>query len=115
MLFCNRYWYRNINGYVDSNIGLLHRIVTRCPNNKDVDHINHDILDNRKQNLRICTRSENNFNRVAANCTSTTGIRGVFYDKRKNRYRAEFTFNNEHYDFGTFKSYFGYNSIIFDR
>lgn len=103
LLFNKYYWRREKNGYVKSSIGYIHRIVTKCPNNKEVDHINHNILDNRKENLRICTHTENNFNRVAANRTSTTGIRGVFYDTRSNRYRAEFTFNNEHYDFGLYK------------
>lgn len=103
LLFCNHYWRKNENGYVESNIGTIHRIITKCPNNKEVDHINHNKLDNRKENLRICTKSENNFNRLAANRTSTTGIRGVFFDKRANRYKVEFTFNNEHYDFGLFK------------
>lgn len=37
----------------------MHRLVSGCPPGKIVDHINHDPLDNRRRNLRVCTQSEN--------------------------------------------------------
>ena len=40
----------------------IHRIISNCPDNLVVDHINHDTLDNRKCNLRNVTRSENSLN-----------------------------------------------------
>ena len=46
----------------------LHRFIMKPPPDKEIDHINDNLygdkrLDNRKQNLRVCNRSENGMNR----------------------------------------------------
>lgn len=41
---------------------LMHRLVMNTPKGMDTDHINGNKLDNRKKNLRICTRVENKMN-----------------------------------------------------
>lgn len=41
----------------------MHRLLTKCPTGKVVDHKNGNRLDNRRKNLRICTVAENNRNR----------------------------------------------------
>jgi len=42
---------------------LMHRQIMNTPDGMDTDHINHNKLDNRKENLRVCTGAENLCNR----------------------------------------------------
>ena len=53
----------------------------------EVDHINRVRTDNRLQNLRNATRSENQAN-TALYASNTSGFRGVFYSKRNGRWAA---------------------------
>lgn len=80
----------------------LHRIILNCPDNKIVDHINHNTLDNRKQNLRICTYLENNQNKKSAYKTSTTGIRNVYYKKSINKYFCKVCYKGKSHFAGYF-------------
>lgn len=57
---------------------MLHRMITECPDGKEVDHINHNKLDNRKSNLRVCTRRQNSFNKKPC---SNTGEYGISFSK----------------------------------
>lgn len=43
---------------------LMHRIILKLTDSKlKVDHINHNGLDNRKENLRVCTQRQNMCNK----------------------------------------------------
>lgn len=44
-------------------VGRMHRFIMNCPKDMQIDHINHNPLDNRKSNLRICTITQNLYNR----------------------------------------------------
>jgi retron-type reverse transcriptase len=68
---------------------LVHRYLTDCPPNFIVDHKNGNKLDNRIENLRVCTREENNRNRHNnKNVNGISGIRNVQFDKRSGKWRV---------------------------
>lgn len=64
----NKYrWSINMYGYVVGKINnksiRLHRFIMNPDKDLVVDHINHNKLDNRKLNLRVCTNQQNSFNK----------------------------------------------------
>jgi len=84
---------------------LMHRIIMDTPRNMQTDHINHDTLDNRKQNLRICTVGQNNSNRINHK-NFTSKYKGVYSDKRNKNLRwiAQIRINTKAVYLGAFKS-----------
>jgi hypothetical protein len=52
-----------------------------------IDHANGDKQDNRIENLRECTRSQNQYNQVLCQA-STTGVKGVTWRPERKKYRA---------------------------
>lgn len=83
----NYYW--NVaTGYVESeSFGnkrvKLHRYIMNCnDSNLDIDHINHNTIDNRKKNLRIVTRSQNQMN-TKKRRDNTSGVKGVYSSGNK--------------------------------
>lgn len=102
---CSKYsWYdqgRAVCARINGKIIRLHRyILGEIPASKVVDHINRDYKDNRRENLRIVTQSENCLNSVR----SASPTRGVYLDKRDNTYYVRFTIERTNRNFGRFKS-----------
>ena len=57
--------------------------------NKNIyDHISRDPLDNREENLRICTIQQNSFNR-GVKATNKSGYIGVSWDKTAKKWVAQ--------------------------
>ena len=69
---------------VDSNgkqkIIHIHRVIINAPKGMQVDHINGNPLDNRRENLRICTNQQNGMNRGKPK-DNTSGYKGVTYGR----------------------------------
>lgn len=84
-----------------SNI-YLHRAVMNAPAGSDVDHENHYGLDCRKSNLRICTRPQNIRNRRGPNRGSLSGIRGVCWNRAKDRWVAQICVDGKRRTIGRF-------------
>jgi len=64
----NHKWYLTAAGYVECKNRkeklILHRFIMNASGGFVVDHINHNKLDNRKCNLRICTHQQNSCNSI---------------------------------------------------
>jgi len=61
---------------------LLHREIMACSNDRVIDHINGNVLDNRRNNLRECSLAENLRNRKTHK-NNRTGLKGVYCDQRR--------------------------------
>jgi len=82
---------------------MMHRFILNAPRHLVVDHINHNGLDNRKKNLRLCTRAQNNRNSRSFR-KKTSRYKGVSWDKRRKRFLACIRCNGKYYYLGRFKS-----------
>jgi hypothetical protein len=98
-------WTLDSNGYAVRKVNrrkvLLHRFILDASPGFDVDHSNHNPLDNRRENLRICTRSQNSVNRgPKPGCTSR--YKGVCWHRRSERWRAKLCVNGKFLYLGEF-------------
>ena len=82
---------------------ILHRLIMDAPKDKVVDHINHNELDNRKVNLRICSKADNSRNRSKVK-NSTSKYLGVNLGKGLKKYRVAIRKNYKPIHIGYFKN-----------
>ncbi len=98
-------WHKSKNGYICTHISakdrvILHRYILRDELSKYdekmfVDHINHDVTDNRKCNLRIVTPAQNVMNTNRRNISKAPS--GNYY--------ARIIVNSVQIHLGTYKTY----------
>lgn len=67
---------------------LLHREILNAPEGIEVDHINGDGLDNRRANLRLATRAQNQWN-SGRRSDNTSGFKGVGWVRSRQRWQAK--------------------------
>jgi hypothetical protein len=72
------------------NLGVIrmHQAILAAPAGFEADHINGNGLDNRRCNLRVVTKRQNQRNKSVAR-TSRSGYKGVSWHKRTGRWRAD--------------------------
>jgi len=82
---------------------LMARVIMDAGQGEYIDHANHDTLDNRHENLRICTNSQNNGNqRKRAN--SISPYKGITRVTGSATWQAQITIESKRYYLGTFKT-----------
>ena len=93
-----------VKGYAvrGSDSSGIHRLIMNCPKGMVVDHINHNPLDNRKSNLRICTQRQNVIN-SSKRSNNTSGVTGVSWNKVKGKWMSVIVVDGKTVFLGYFK------------
>jgi hypothetical protein len=75
----------------------MHRMIMRAPAGTPVDHINRNGLDNRRCNLRLCSPSQNQANRIVPRSKKYRGV-----EKKGDKFVAVVKFAGRRYRRGPF-------------
>jgi hypothetical protein len=96
-----KYWYAVRWVKIDGKVGeiAMHRQIMKAQGGQHVDHINHNALDNRRSNLRFCSRSQNMGNMISR--TGSSKYKGVSWNKHNKRWVAQIQYKKR-------KIYLGY-------
>lgn len=78
----------------------MHRLILNADITQQIDHINGNGLDNRKNNMRLCTHAQNNMNKNKI--WSKSGFKGVTLNHHK--WSARITVNNKIKYLGRYKN-----------
>lgn len=107
-------------GYINEDTGYIdvgfdykryqaHRIIWEMhygpiPEGMEIDHIWHDKLDNRIENLRLVTPIENSRNK-SKNKNNISGVTGVSWNKRDNKWNVYIGVNGKNKYLGSFSDF----------
>jgi len=85
---------RLIPGRSDAKIIQMHRLIMGVLKNRriTVDHVNGNGLDNRRENLRLCSIHQNSHNAVRI---TSHGFVGISYQKAHNKWRASICYKGK--------------------
>jgi hypothetical protein len=82
----------------------VHREIMGAKKGESVDHINGNKLDNRKENLRICTHTENMWNTKKPK-TNKSGIKGVHWQEDRQKWSAQISYKGKTIPLGRFNCF----------
>ncbi len=80
----------------------MHREIAKFPEGVHVDHINGDGLNNLSANLRAASATQNRCN-SRRRITNQSGVKGVSWDPRLNKWRAVIMLRRKQYHLGLFE------------
>jgi len=94
----------SVNASGNKYVGCVHRVILGLSVNDglEADHINHNGLDNRRCNLRVCTRQQNQMNKRAMRGSSK--FKGVFWHSHAKKWGACITLQGRNKYIGVFIS-----------
>lgn len=80
----------------------MHKIILWSPKGYCVDHKDHNRLNNQKNNLRICTNTQNVRNAVKSRANKS-GFKGVSWCKKRNKWLAQIKVDGRCYNLGAYE------------
>lgn len=104
---------RNVPLGEKQRIIAMHRVIMNTPKGLVVDHIDGNGLNNQRNNLRVCTISQNNQNRTKKKLTTTSCFKGVSWSKTNKKWTAQIGHNGKQVYLGSFsKQELAYKAYI---
>ena len=108
----NYQWYLDSNGYPRTPtrdnpdrkmiMKRIHRMIIKPKSKKEIiDHINGNLLDNRRANLRIVNDQQSSFNR-GLEIRNKSGFKGVAWNNQRNKWQAKIEINDKKIYLGFF-------------
>lgn len=79
----------------------MHRMIAKTPKGMFTDHKDGDRLNNQKNNLRVCTISQNCKN-YSKPITNTSGYKGVSWEKPRQKWKVQIKCNTHKIHIGLF-------------
>lgn len=103
---CQSYYVLGKVPLVNGNMKMfpLHRWIIDAPKGTQVDHLNHNGLDNTDENIRVLSYSGNSQNKNSANKNSKSGIRGVSWAKNTQKWRVSIKLDYKFMHIGYFSN-----------
>ena len=108
-------WHRHKDGYIRTRVSyyikdgklhnsyaLMHNLIMGKKDGLEIDHLNGNPADNRKNNLQYKTHAENMDNIVGY---VGNKIKGVYYNKKEKKWKALIKYNKKKYYLGNFEKY----------
>ena len=81
----------------------MHRFILQASENIEVDHIDRNGLNNQRDNLRLCSRSENMRNQKLRT-DNTSGYKGVSWNEKIRKWEGYICKNNRKINLGYFET-----------
>jgi hypothetical protein len=79
----------------------MHRVITNASEEMEVDHEDHDGLNNRRYNIRVCTHHQNQMGQDSVRGTSSQ-FKGVTWQKKKGKWRTQIMYEKKLINLGYF-------------
>jgi flagellar biosynthesis regulator FlaF len=102
-------WSANADGYAvktskERSVRYLHREIMKARKGQMVDHMNRDVTDCRRRNLRFVTRSENQMNRGKHMQSSSSKYKGIAWTARRRLWVAFIKYEGKRLYIGAFEN-----------